>query len=401
LGVCFALGCVGDTKGGGDDGGDPDDGAFGTLETRAGFCTSVIDVPRFSIYCLGDDGSWEPFTRQGSPEEGDLCDSPQLAGAAGDGMLVTFERCGEGTEEIHVQRATSSGWEPLGAVVNADGSGGLLPLYSQFGASLIEFQDQIFATWTGWTTPFEAMLSRFDGSGWQRTTIASVGELLIRHPTFFDAGDALYVHWGEPNPTVWNVTGGTPEPVGSVPLLEGEWTLYTSLARWRGQLVLAYSSGPSGASWADSVLTTKVAFQDGTGFQVDPAPVEDTPGHDGMVPFLFTIGDELYIMVADYTTEGLPDEVGSPFRFRVKRWTGEAWERVGDESPAIANSQRLEYLLDGDTVLVGVLRVLPGAPPVLQRIVLGWRGGVFGRVGEPLPGSSAWQPRPGALVAPP
>jgi hypothetical protein len=315
-------------------------------------------------------------------------------------MLVSYQQCPEEGFVFSVEQATGSTWTPVGGRVNEDDTGTLVPVYSQGGPTLVQYGGEPYVFWTIWTDVFEAVLSHYTGSAWERVSIATDSQAPLRVPSAFATSDALYLHYGEPSPTVWNVTAGPPVASGSVALAGDEKTLYTALTSWRGQLVLAYSSGPLDAPLNDTVITTKLAFHDGgTGWAVDPAPIEDTPGHDGVVPFVFTVGGDLHVMYADYTTEGVPPDVsGTPFRFRVKRYDGATWNAVGDESDPIAHSMRFEYLVDHDEVLVNVVRRVGSSS---ERIVLHWKDGTFDQLGRAVATGVDWQLRPGTIIPPP
>jgi hypothetical protein len=84
---------------------------------------------------------------------------------------------------------------------------------------------------------------------------------------------------------------------------------------------------------------------------------------------------------------------------RVKRWDGAAWIAVGEESRELYGAERFEFLLDGDTVLVNGMVPFSGGG---DQVVLMWRDGLFTQVGEAVRLTGIrYDPRPGAVVAPP
>jgi hypothetical protein len=403
--LVFVCACVGELGCGDDTGSDPNaDGGSDANADGGGIayedlCTVWSDFSTTKMVCIDDEGTWAEVAEV-CPAGGCGCGETHLSRTTSGDLLAAHDSCG-GTEDeaILVKRYTEgAGWE-LAATrpVNTDAVGDLMPTYSQFGASVVGFGSDLLAFWTSTSTSYS---SRLVGDVWEHTPMVE-GEL-VRHTETYTDGERVFFHHGMPKPMAWEITSGVPVSLGEVPVAETEYTLYTSATLWQGNLVLAYTTQEADTSWPETTDEVRVAFHDGDStWTIDTSPIQDTPGHDGVTPFLFVRDGDLHILYADYTTSGLPTSSQSVyFRFRVKRWTGSAWERVGGESAVVLLSQRFEYLHTEEAVYVGAMHVRQAGGGT-EQIVLGWSGDEFYQTGESVAvftSGTLWRARPGAVV---
>lgn len=369
-------------------------------------------APAFAVVCLQDDGSWAEMSTEA--DIGPTCaPSPwsysglELSRAPNGDLLLlmTCEATRGGERSFIVKRHSSVtnlwadvsntpvNWDPITKQV--------LPFYTQFGASLLSWGQSVGVFWTATSLASAPSFASLQGATWINASIPAFNR--ARHPEVYTNGQRAFLHIGEPQPQVWEVTSGTPVSLGAVPA-PGQYTLYTSMTLWNGQPVLAYSSAtPFDAPSESTTDRTKVAFRQANGSWLDSgSSVQETPGHDGTKPYLFVISNELYVLYSDYTTQGMPTYPNIITRFRVKKWNGSSWIRVGNESGPIWLSQRFEFLQDGNQILVSVIRAV--TPTQSERIVLGWNTtDGFIQVGHALAGWASGQSpdsrRPGAVVS--
>ncbi len=388
------------------------------------FCTTWTDFsPRnaqesaLAVVCLHENGTW---VMVGGPVDGqarcgddgvEFYGYPQLVSNGTKGPLaLAYDRCpGYPQEEIWVRR-----FDPVGGWVQVGGSpvnlvnSTLIPDETQFGPSVAWAQDRYSVYWkTSDINSDTNRISTSTGGAWTSTQFIDSNGPNIRHASFFNPdinGTDLYLHYGEPRPTVWIWNGSTLQSLPSLPPLSGN-SLSTSLVNWNNQLVMAFTNGNNSAAWDAEVMRVQTATYNPTSqtwtFQI--SPMEQTPGHDQIHPFLFTIGQKLYSMYADYTTDGVPtDSQAVTFRFRVSQWDGSQWVRIPGESESLLLSQRFEFTQDKDRVVFSAIRrkVLKQQT---EQIVVGWQNGVFSQVGGVVRTYEAphtlWRARPGAVVA--
>jgi hypothetical protein len=376
------------------------------LLTSGSLCTTWVDYEaapsgsgaNVSIRCLNSDGAWVAASHPKNPSTGVHYGDPSLAATAKGEVLALYHRDSlTNGFQIAVSRASANGWFPLSTLVNFD-KGSFIPAYTQFGASLTEFQGKPFVFWTGLNS--DGFLSRYEGSRWMHSQIKDgpTGQVL-RHPEILNTGSDLYVFYGSPQPSVWRWNGAQLESLGAVTVGAKEITLYSSLAIWQGMPVIAYSSDDSSNHWPSNVSKVKVALKkNGTWSLL--GEVQDVAGHDGVNPFVFTLGEDLYVLYGDYTTEGLPTDANQVrLRFRVKKWNGVSFVQIGGESPAVALSQRFEFSLVDDTIYFGAV-VVPSSGPSSQ-VVLAWQNGIFSQVGGAIAAkpNGFWRARPGRVIA--
>lgn len=377
-----------------------------TLVTAASLCTTWVDYEakplgsgaNLSVRCLDSAGAWVAASYARDPRPGAHFGEPSLALASNGDVLALYHRdSAQNGFQIAVSRSSPAGWLPLAELVNSD-KGSLVEAYSQFGASLTEFQGKPFVFWTGLDS--NAFLSQYDGSSWTHVQIQDGPKRqILRHPEILNTGSDLFVFYGSPRPTVWHWNGAQLESLGSVALQPNEITLYASLVLWQGQPVIAYSSDDSPNNWGQNHSKVKVAIRKG-GAWSSLGEVQDLAGHDGVNPFLFTIGGDLYVLYGDNSTDGLSTDPSQlRLRFRVKKWNGVTFARFGDESPAVALSQRFEFSINGDAIYFSAV-VVPSSGPSSQ-VVLSWRNGVFSQVGGALATKTKgfWRARPGRVIA--
>ncbi len=357
------------------------------------------------IYCLDENNNWVAASRKVEAQSGVRYGEPSLALSSKGTVMALYHRdSAKDGFQIAVSRTRDNGWMSLGSLVNFD-NGKLHEAYTQFGASLTEYQGAPFVFWTGYHN--DAFLSRYNGTTWTHAPIQEdPSGNPIRHPEILNTGDDLYVYYGSPQPTVWHWAGSHLDKVGAIQPASSETTLYSSLTIWQGNPVIAYSSDDAKNGWAINHSKVKVA-ELSKGVWSTLGEVQDLAGHDGVNPFVFTLGEDLYVMYGDYATEGLPldPNEGLPldpnkvrFRFRVKKWNGVSFQRVGDESPAVMLSQRFEFTKVEDRIYFGA--VLAPENGQYSQVVLSWKDGQFSQVGSPIVTTSNgfWRARPGRVI---
>jgi hypothetical protein len=338
-----------------------------------------------NVTCQQADGSWTvmggfpeaPPTPLDSVSYGE----PSLIKAAGGDIYLGYSRwkMGQDKEHLVARYRSGSGWTPVTSVdVNSSGAS-LLPSYSQFGGKLFELNGTPYYFWT---QSEKSLVSTPNGNVWNHVTVSSV---FTRHPEAVVSATPgqVYLYYGQPNPTVYSFNGTAVTSLGGPTINAAtEYTLYSSLVEWNGQLVLAYTSSdyPVVGNWQNEVDQIKVSFYTNGVWSVPMSGIQDKPGHDGVNPFLFTDSGQLFIMYGDYTTTGLPTEYDQlSFRFRVKRWDGSVWQPLSGESDVVNLSQRFEFFNDNGTVLVTVVQNADANNS--QRRVLAWKNGQFGYSG--------------------
>lgn len=369
-----------------------------------------------SMKCYQADGSWVAMggdidtLASCGHSAGQSYGYPQSALNSDQDIVIVLDRCpGYNERHLIVKRYSPAfGWTALSTdPVNLESSPStLMPMYTQFGPEVTIFNGKPYVLWSQTT---KAMLSVLTAAGtWDHVQIAH-GNTLIRHPSFFHSGDRLFVFYGEPAPIVWELVGSAVLSTGSIDASPDQYSLYSDVTMWDGHLVAAWteSTYKTTRSWYTAIDTIRVAFHDGHAWITHPHPIQDTPSHDGIRPFLFVIGDELFIMYPDYTTTGVPPSYTRmrelKFRFRVKRWTGQSWVLAAPttfESPTLILAQRFEYLLRNNQVFVVAHR--EASDGSIEKIALRWSNGHFVQLGDPIhvyaTGSPYSASRPGQLI---
>lgn len=370
------------------------------------YCTLSAD----SIYlmCLQANGQWQ--ASGGSPVNQTPTNpptysfNPSLSKLANGNLVLAYTESTPDSYKIMLyQYNSTTGWSALSSSNLATALPQGQEPYSQFGGSFFELNNKQYYFWTHY---FGGYLSTPSANSWTHIAVEPSLTNFMRHPEVFVAAapNTAYIHYGEPTPKVWRFNGTALSAVGNLVTNPAtEYTLYTAMTEWNGNPVIAYTSSnfKTTNNWFTSTDVTKVYAYNGTTWNQLSAGIQDTPGHDGVKPYLFTQGGNLHIMYADYTTTGVPTEPDQILmRFRVKRWNGTSWQQVGTESDPVYLSQRFEFLNDNGTILVNVIQGAPGGGS--QQVVLAWVNGGFGYLGNPV---CAWpttpfkmHPRPGAVI---
>lgn len=369
-----------------------------------GICTTWTDWKTQHFVCAASGGDWTArpaiVTSDACATEGTRVGEANLARSDSGALFAVYAiRCPE--EELRVARFEGGAW----SMVSDQPANKTSDVYTQYGPSVASVGGQPSVLWDGNGAAF---LSRWDGKAWQHQQYVEREGGLVRHPSLVADGGNLWIHYGEPAPAVFSTSAtavGEITKVGDIEKSAEESTLYTSLAVWQGNPVLAYTSLSDDIAWADQTDITKVAFWNGSAWTIETGGVQDTSGHDGSTPFLFVDDGQLFVMYADYTTDGLPAAPNQVrFRFRVKRWTGSAWARVGDESESIVHSPRHEFLYQDGYVFVNVVRPAPADQSTgAEQVVLGWNGTAFQQIGSPLATftEERFRSRPGNIIPAP
>ncbi len=379
--------------------------------------------PPIQITCLNSNNQWVAVGGfpESPPTSGEAYYRwPSLSTTPNGDVLLSYirRRTGAPDEELMVNRYNATtGWTQVNempantAPPNKFGDT-LLPSYSQYGGQVFQFQNLDYLFWTqpqGGGQLQGGVLSQQTATGWNQIPIAPSLGTFFRFPNVLISADGktAYLYYGEPTPTVWEFDGTNLISLGGPSVTSSEWTLQSALTEYNGGLALAYTSDnfPVQQSWATTTSVTKIAVYNGQTWSLISNQIEDTPGHDSSVPFLFTDQVNLYVIYADYTTDGVPTvclpRFQIEFHFRVKMWNGSSWTPVGQESPTIYYSQRHEFFDDNGNVLVNV--VTPDAAGTgSQQVVLEWTGSQFvqlGNVIQSYPDQPYLMiPRPGAVI---
>jgi len=218
-------------------------------------------------------------------------------------------------------------------------------------------------------------------------------------------GTAAYLYFGEPAPSVFKFDGTSVVALPPIPIdIKKESSLHTVVTEWKGQVVLSYDLSNL-AAVGDRNKTrniTKVVVFDGKAWSSLSEGIQESPGPDGARSILFTVNDELHIMYSDYSTDGQPKSNSEiSFRYRVKKWTGKKWKRVGKESGAVYLVQRAEFLDEDGVITTSIIERAPiGA---YRQMVLTWKDGKFSNLGgivRSLPNLWSYNSlvRPGAVI---
>ncbi len=395
-------------------------GSFCTVSTLYSYEGPNTNVAPFAIACLQADGTWQkqieytvlpPFDYSTQSKDGEhFCYQPSLALAANGDFLVSFV-C-DNVSTWMARYVATSGWQ---APVRVDSAipptGNRLSGVTQFGGFVTEYNGTPMVFWS--TSNWGPTVSSIVGAA---VTHASV---VPPPPTGLEQDDCyslapfedpltkiLYVYCGNPaagSAKVFKLLNGSYQSLGDVPTSNPlESTQYTMLSQFNGQLVLAYSATEH-KDWATTVWVTRVAVLTNSGWQVISPQLEDTPGHEGTRPFVFTKDGELHAMYFDYSTEGLPTLYNRIIgRYRVKKWNGLSWSLLPGESEAVYFSQRNEFLVDSGKVLFAAIRYNRGLS-LWQKVVIGWNSGQFSLVGDIVKSCNKYAEecditRPGAII---
>lgn len=377
----------------------------------ARFGRHSTEEPPSGIKCLQENGQW--LLSGGEVDDTAECGEAGierygygqfLINSKGEPVIV-YERCpGFPDGQIVAKKWTASGWQLVGTTpINWDGSQTMNEM-TQFGGYFEWGGEQPVAVWkTGWP---KGIVSHFDGAAWSHQEYEDPEENgSMRHTQLYRDGARLLGYYAEPHPTIVEYfPGRAPEQLARITInREEEGTLYSSLTKFGDGYAMAYSTRTEESAWKDTNSGTVVAwFREGQGWQALGARLEETWGHDGITPFVFVINGELHAMYADYTTNGRPTDVSRiRFRFRVSKWNGSQWLRVGGESDALTLSQRFEFTQNGDEVLFTANRPSEEVG-VSEQVVLIWRQGQFLQAGGPVrtikAPESRWSARPGNVV---
>lgn len=371
--------------------------------------------PPIGLTCMQSDGSWKniggfPEAPTTNPEK-DYYGSASLAEAANGDVLMSYERelfkpnSNTETEMMVARYNSKAGWGLVSSTPVNSEAGKNLPHFNQFGAQIFEL---LGVPVVFWSQGEMGAVSNPVGNSWRhiRFSLPNINESGFRYPQALMSatGGLSYLYYAEPTPIIWSFDGTQITPIPSPQVdQKKEYTLHASLAEWNGQLALAYSSSnmPLKGNWETSVNKTKVAFFNGSSWRNVSSGVEDTPGRDQLVPFLFTVGKNLYIMYEDFSTDGVPEpQKEIAFRLRVKQWTGLRWKKVGSESDQANYSTRLEFLNDNGTVLINLIQKAPIGG--YRQVVMSWKNGKFGILGKQIRSlpNLTYRPtyRPGAVV---
>lgn len=279
-----------------------------------------------------------------------------LANPTGTEMYAVLDKCGNGPEramEMKKWNPATHTWLSLGEVAADNQSD---PPYAQFGidAAYVSFlPNPLFAVINGYRT---LSLSNLVDGTWLKTEFGNVTPSQpVRHPEIYEFAGHAYVLYGEPRPTLYELTDGD---VSEVPVQIPDpgplyYTLYTDMTVWNGKPVVAYNyyDYPNTHNWATTVDKTRIVMFDGTNWITLSDSIQDTYGHDGVKPHLFVRSGHLYCMYFDYSSTGRPSNSQLVRgRFRVKSYdpATNTWIRVGNESPIFLLSQKFEYLDDPD-----------------------------------------------------
>lgn len=344
------------------------------------YCTTFTEfhnpTDKITFICLQSNGQW---LETGNPLDITAINFnyPNLSKTSTGKPLIGYGKSINNEQILALKTFNGTDWVDATPYINYDASNKVIPVYSQFGGNFIESSGTFYSFWTGGT---DAYISKSTGGVWQHSKLIYTGITgeLVRHPEILKSGTSLYAYFGQPFPFVWNISTGIPVAIGG-PTVSNVYTLYTQLAKWNNNLVLAFNSAsPKSGALKDTTDVIKVALYNGSSWSWLSTSIQDIPSHFTTRPFLFIINNELYIMYADYTTIGVQTSNYSQ-RFRVKKWNGSTWQIQGTESETVAGCQRFEFLQDGDSVLFSAMRWKNGN---LEQVVLKWNSGGFTQLGE-------------------
>lgn len=327
-----------------------------------------------SLYCTQPDNTW--VVQAGL--DGAYTDS-YYKNANGDLVLVY----GHGEHKIsRITYSTHLGWSTPQALTEN------LYAYSQFGPTVVDYQNKSHVFWTTYEVPTLSIYNESNG-GFVNTffPIDPAEQGVFRHPEAWVAPDnnVLYLRYGQPKPTVWKYENGALSSLGGPPTNPSvDYTLYTALTRWNGKMILAYTRSTANLdNWAANTDETYVWAYDGTSWTQMGGAIQDTPEHDGANSYLFTQNGDLFIMYLDFTTY-MPTEYNRIYgHFRVKKWDGTTWVRVGAESELMMMAQRFEFNEFDGKVFFSSL-VYNSTTSKFEQIVTTWDGTTFQRLGGPI-----------------
>ena len=344
------------------------------------YCTTSTEfhnpADKIIFVCLQPNGQWLEI---GNPLDITATgfDYPNLLKTSSGKVLIGYGKYINNEQFLSLKYFNGVDWVDAAPLVNYDSSNKVISVYSQFGANFTEFNNTFYSFWTGGT---DAYVSSSSGTQWQHKKLIYTGitDELVRHPEILNTGTNLYAYFGQPFPFVWNITTGTPVAIGG-PAVSNVYILYTHLAKWNNNLVFAFTSTyPKSGALIEDLSVIKIAMYNGSSWSWLSTSIQDTPSHFSTRPFLFVINNELYIMYPDYTTLGVQTILDYQ-RFRVKKWNGTSWQRIGDESESFPYCQRFEFLQDGNSVLFSILHWENGQ---LKQAVIKWTNGTFTQVGD-------------------